>query len=143
MQFDDFYRTIGDFGPYQQMKYFLICLTYMLPPIMVYSWSFTAATPSFSCQISGDLSTDMQSFRPSIPTEDQCRNYQSQISVKECQRCFQVFNTTEPNQGRMVPCRRYEFNRTYYQSTLVEEVKIYSLSRSLQNNLFGFSYFSG
>lgn len=138
MQFDDFYQTIGVFGRYQQMKYFLICLTYMLPPIMVYSWSFTAATPSFSCQRSGDLSTDMQSFQPTV---EQCGNYQSQISVKECQRCFQVFNTTQPNQGRMVPCRRYEFNRTYYQSTLVEEVIILSLAPV--ETIFALSHFSG
>lgn len=138
MQFDDFYQTIGVFGRYQQIKYFLICLTYMLPPIMVYSWSFTAATPSFSCQRSGDLSTDMQSFQPTV---EQCGNYQSQISVKECQRCFQVFNTTQPNQGRMVPCRRYEFNRTYYQSTLVEEVIILSLAPV--ETIFALSHFSG
>lgn len=119
MQFDDFYRTIGDFGRYQQAKYFLICLTYMLPPIMVYSWSFTAATPSFSCRLSEDITPEVQtSSRLSIPTEDQCRQYQTQISVKECRRCFQIFNTTE----RMIPCSQFEFDRKYYQSTLVEEV---------------------
>ena len=118
MQFDDFYQTIGVFGRYQRTKYFILCLTYMLPPIMVYSWSFTAATPSFSCRLPGDLTTEAQTARLVMPTEDQCRQYQNRISVKECQRCFQMLNTT----GQMVPCSNFEFDREYYQSTLVEEV---------------------
>ena len=32
MKFDDFLHTINDFGRYQKLRYFCICLTYMLPP---------------------------------------------------------------------------------------------------------------
>jgi OCT family organic cation transporter-like MFS transporter 4/5 len=121
MQFDEFYKTLGVFGPYQKVKYFLICLTYMFPPIMVYTWSFTAATPSFRCltpstNISGFSITDNMLHRH-MPNESQCRLYQSKISIQECQRCFQVTDKSE----EMIPCNNFIFDRTYYQSTLVEE----------------------
>ncbi len=128
MQFDDFYKTIGVFGRYQKVKYFLICLTYMFPPIMVYSWSFTAATPTFHCRTSIDdmpeVSITNNIVQYYMPTESQCRQYQSRISVGECQRCFQMINKTDENNEQMKSCTKFSFDRTYYQSTLVEEVNI-------------------
>jgi uncharacterized membrane protein YqaE (UPF0057 family) len=124
MQFDDFYQTIGSFGPYQKTKYFLICLTYMFPPIMVYTWSFTAATPSFSCRLSAGGSNVSY-----VPSESQCRLYQKQISISECQRCFHVIDPSTDNDqhdGPLRGCTDFIFDRTYYQSTLVEEVNICS-----------------
>lgn len=127
MQFDDFYRTIGVFGRYQKTKYFLICLTYMLPPLMVYSWTFTAATPSFRCRTPVDglsgVSTTEDILRRYVPSERQCRTYQGHISIRECQKCFQRVNDDDED-GRIVACTSLEFNRTYYQSTLVEEVGV-------------------
>ncbi len=122
MQFDDFYKTIEVFGRYQKVKYLLICLTYMFPPIMVYSWSFTAATPTFHCRTTSVDDMPEISIINYIPTESQCRQYQSGISVSECQRCFQITNKTDENNGPMKPCTSFIFDRTYYQSTLVEEV---------------------
>jgi len=94
----------------------------MFPPIMVYSWSFTAATPSFRCQIPEDglpgMTITNDILKRYIPSESQCREYQSRISVSECQRCFQIID------GTMGACQNFIFNRTYYQSTLVEEVDI-------------------
>jgi hypothetical protein len=49
MKFDTFLATVGDWGKFQKVKYTLICLTYMLPPIMVYTYTFTAAIPKFRC----------------------------------------------------------------------------------------------
>jgi hypothetical protein len=129
MQFDDFYKTIGVFGRYQKVKYFLICLTYMFPPIMVYTWSFTAATPSFRCRTPFDdmpqVSTTTDILRRYIPSESQCRQYQSQISISECQRCFETTNTSGSNNeanGQMKACTSFIFDQTYYRSTLVQEV---------------------
>lgn len=113
MQFDEFYKTIGVFNRYQKEKYFLICLTYMFPPIMVYSWSFTAATPTFQCQL--ESSTAVKSY---LASESQCLKYQNHLSIAECQRCFRQTNQSDELQ----PCTSFIFDRTYYQSTLVEEV---------------------
>lgn len=128
MQFDEFYQTVGVFGRYQKVKYFLLCFTNMLPPVMVYAWTFMAATPSFRCRTPYDglLASNLTSelLNSYIPTADQCRESQKTISLKECQRCFQIVNTSNSNEGiaDLVPCRSYIFDRTYYQSTLVEDV---------------------
>lgn len=134
MQFDDFYKTIGVFGSYQKIKYFLICLTYMLPPIMVYTWSFSAATPKFRCRtpmdnIPGFVVTNdtLDRYKPS---ESQCRQYQSTISIDECQRCYQIANQSDSNNMNMKACTEFIFDRTYFDSTLVEEVCLVFYSRN-------------
>jgi hypothetical protein len=130
MQFDDFYKTVGSFGRYQKLKYLLICLTYLLLPILVYTWTFIAATPSFRCRTALDdtsevtISNDILNHY--IPSEAQCREYKSQISIRECQRCYQMTNKTKDYKQSDDPlkaCTTFIFDRTYYQSTLVEEVR--------------------
>ena len=127
MQFDEFYQTVGVFGRYQKVKYFLVCLTYMLPPILVYTWTFTAATPSFRCRTSMDDITDSL-VRYYVPSESQCRTYKSALSLQECQRCFQTTNRSlyeKEYSDILKPCTSFTFNRTYHQSTLVEEVRLF------------------
>jgi hypothetical protein len=47
VNFDDILAEINDFGKYQKIRYFLICLAGMLPPIVTYLHSFTAANPAY------------------------------------------------------------------------------------------------
>lgn len=131
MQFDCFYQTIGSFGRYQKLKYFLVCLTYMLPPIMVYTWTFTAATPVFSCgRPMDDFDGNLSRY---LPSESQCREYKKQISIVECQRCYRNRNRTRSydiiSNEPLEECENFIFDRTYYQSTLVEEVRFDNLQR--------------
>ena len=133
MEFDHFYETVGEFGRYQKVKYFLVCLTYMLPPILVYTWTFTAATPSFHCRtpvenISGVEVTDNLLLRY-IPSESQCRKYKNQISIRECQRCYESVNENDESEQPLKACTSFIFDRTYYQTTLVEEVRYYRKTR--------------
>lgn len=133
MQFDEFYETVGVFGSYQKVKYFLLCFINMLPPVMVYAWTFIAATPSFRCRTpyDDDLPSNItvQSLSSYIPSIAQCQESQRSISLKECQRCFQTVNNSynDGSMGQLVPCRSFIFDRTYYQSTLVEDVRTLSL----------------
>ncbi|CAF1400972.1 unnamed protein product [Adineta ricciae] len=95
----------------------------MLPPVMVYAWTFIAATPSFHCHTPlDDLSALNLPDRLSnqyIPTIEQCSQSQKGVSLRECQRCFQVVqNRTSYD---LIPCQKFVFDRTYYQSTLVED----------------------
>ena len=96
-------------GRFQKVKYFIICLSYMLPSIMVYTYSFTAAVPNFHCENKTQV------------TKEECSMYQKGISLKECQRCF-----IRSNQS-IEPCESYIFDKTYYQTTLTEEVKDFSI----------------
>jgi hypothetical protein len=125
MQFDDIYKTVGVFGRYQKTKYFLLCFTNLLPPVMVYAWSFLAATPSFHCKTPFDdlLAPNFTDKISSsyIPSADQCYASQKSISLKECQRCFQTVNNTSVISD-LTSCQSFVFDRTYYQSTMVEDV---------------------
>ncbi|CAF0825280.1 unnamed protein product [Adineta ricciae] len=97
----------------------------MLPPIMVYTYSFTAATPNFRCRNPSLQSIDKynQTFDSLFnedyrPTSEQCLLHQKSLSLKECQRCFlrsSLINST------LQTCDDYVFDRTYYKKTLIEE----------------------
>ncbi|CAF1079935.1 unnamed protein product [Rotaria sordida] len=95
---------------------------------MVYAWTFIAATPPFQCKLPFDDSPlnnlTNQLISSYIPSETQCRETQKSISLKECQRCFQVVNNSDYNIGsisELSPCRSFAFDRAYYQSTIVED----------------------
>lgn len=126
MKFDDFLSSIDDWGRFQKIKYLTICLTYMLPPIMVYTYSFTAATPNFRCENPSRPFDDYFNstlneiyFQAYRPTRDDCSNHQKGLSLKECQRCFiKTFNSSS-----LQNCPQYIYEKTHYHHTLTEEVK--------------------
>ncbi|CAF0770190.1 unnamed protein product [Adineta ricciae] len=127
MKFDTFLATVGDWGKFQKVKYTLICLTYMLPPIMVYTYSFTAATPDFRCVRPDNSSTDEYNkvdnefFKRNYePSEERCKNEKSHISISECQRCFYQ-NKDTTSSSKLNQCSQYVFSREHYTKTLVEE----------------------
>jgi OCT family organic cation transporter-like MFS transporter 4/5 len=133
MKFDIFLATVGDWGRFQKVKYTLICLTYMLPPIMVYTYTFTAATPKFRCIDPAAINTD--GYNPELnklfesnykPTKEQCDKTQRHLSLSECQRCY--IQTRNGNQSSLAnrtleKCDQYVYSREYYTKTLVEEVR--------------------
>jgi hypothetical protein len=130
MKYDEFLAIVGDWGNFQKVKYTLICLTYMLPPIMVYTYTFTAATPQFRCANPGLISNDSynkvsnQLFDVNYkPTKEQCHTQQKKLSEKECQRCYIRENANQSN-GQLEKCDRYVYEKIYYTKTLVEEVKM-------------------
>jgi hypothetical protein len=131
MKFDDFLVSIGDWGRYQRVKYFIICLSYMLPSMMVYTYSFTAATPSFRCQrvhMASDDRYDQLSNRlfdeEHRPTDEQCRRDAGGISLRECQRCLigVVAKANGSESTRLRPCSAFVYDRTFYRETLTEQV---------------------
>ena len=137
MKFDTFLATVGDWGRFQKIKYTLICLTYMLPPIMVYTYTFTAAIPDFHCRTPDVLATDSYTDAPDSsfasryePTEAQCKAEQKKLSLTECRRCYTTTNSASNRQadssteGPMLQkCEQFVFDKLYYERTLVEEVR--------------------
>ena len=92
--------------------------------VMVYTWSFAAATPGFRCKLSINDSDYHQAVSTLSnyyqPDETFCKA-NAKVSVKECQRCYmKVQSTNELSELR--PCEDYVYERTYHQYTLVEEV---------------------
>lgn len=128
MKFDTFLATVDDWGKFQKIKYTLICLTYMLPPIMVYTYTFTAATPKFRCINPDAINLDNynETFNKNFnlkyqPTKEQCDIEQKHLSLKECQRCnIQIING---NKSSLTKCDQYVYERVDYTKTLVEEVR--------------------
>ncbi|CAF2389953.1 unnamed protein product [Rotaria sp. Silwood2] len=133
MKFDTFLETVGDWGRFQKVKYTIICLTYMLPPIMVYSYTFTAATPNVRCQNPELMSNDSYdvSFNKLFgskykPTKDQCFNQKRGISLTECQRCYmqsvlEFHENSSQADKQLKSCNKYVFDKIHYDKTLVEE----------------------
>jgi len=130
MKFDTFLATVDDWGKFQKIKYTLICLTYMLPPIMVYTYTFTAAVPDFRCINPNAINTDEYSpilnakfSKEFQPTKEQCTAEYKHLSTKECQRCF-IRSKNSSQKSQLEKCHGYVFNKTYYTKTLVEEVRL-------------------
>ena len=132
MKFDAFLALINDWGPYQKVKFVFICLSYMVPPIMVYTWSFTAATPDFRCHYPS-LEQDVYNatlnklFNTAYePRADECAHYHNRLSLKECQRCYQRTSELRNNStmSNLQKCNGYIFDRSVYRTTLVEEVRL-------------------
>ncbi|CAF1208581.1 unnamed protein product [Adineta ricciae] len=129
MKFDAFLATVGDWGKFQKVKYTLICLTYMLPPIMVYTYTFTAATPNFRCQNPDLLETDSYNNDSNHnynmryrPTEAQCNKEQGHVSIRECQRCYRQSSAHgQDGLNKLESCNKYIYEKLHYEKTLVEE----------------------
>ena len=126
MKFDTFLATINDWGRFQQVKYTLICLTYMLPSMMVFTYTFSAGKPDFRCAIPTEIDTDQYSASSNQifdsmykPTREQCRLEHKNLELSECQRCY--VRSADANQS-LEKCHGYVYDRRYYKTTLVEEV---------------------
>lgn len=126
MKFDTFLGKVNDWGQFQKQKYTLICLTYMLPSMMVYTYTFTAAKPDFFC--SHEVEKNGVKLNSTfIPFESQCKAEKSLISLKECQRCYKRSNDSSE---RLMKCENFVFDKTDFESTLVEEVIFIDFSSS-------------
>lgn len=128
MKFDDFLRSIGDWGIYQKKKYFILCLSYMLPSIMVYQYSFTAAKPKFRCE--NPLVSTKDNYeeplnnmfhRSFLPSAQECQSYMSKLSLQECQQCYRT-EFLNDSSLKLVQCENFVFDRSIYQETLTEQV---------------------
>lgn len=129
MKYDTFLSTVNGWGHYQHVKFVFICLTYMVPPIMVYTWSFSAATPNFRCYNPLEIQDGYNDVSNELfnkfyqPTKDECTYHQKLISVNECQRCYRKSKPTNDSViGPLQTCDDYVFDRSVYKKTLVEEV---------------------
>ena len=132
MKFDTFLSTINGWGKYQKEKFIFVCVSYMIPPIMVYTWTFTAATPDFRCHHPLELldtynDTSNELFNELYrPTTNECRHHKKFLSLKECQRCYRKIQSSNNTAiSKLQQCDKYVFDHRIYISTLVQEVQLF------------------
>ncbi|CAF3944130.1 unnamed protein product, partial [Adineta steineri] len=113
--------------------------------VVVYTWSFAAATPSFRCKLhENDNIYSMNTsnnFQWSQPDEVYCKT-NMKISVKECQRCY----IKTKLDTKIKPCENFIFDQIYYDYTLVEEWSMVcdrTVFRSAVQNVFFLGYMIG
>ena len=122
VNFDDILFEVNDFGKYQKIRYLLICLAALLPPIVTYLHSFTAARPEYRCQNPYDVDdvfTNNKTFE--------------NMTLGKCD--YMEGNTTKS-------CNKWVFDKTYYETTLTEQVNflIFELNKKNIYQLFYFKW---
>jgi hypothetical protein len=106
VKFDNILSEINGFGRYQKFRYALICLSGLLPPLVVYLHSFIAANPAHRCT-NENISNDFYNTSVFNYTDEQ-------MVLEKCSITY--YNSTK------LKCDKWVFDKKYYQSTLTEEV---------------------
>jgi OCT family organic cation transporter-like MFS transporter 4/5 len=99
-KFDEILSEINDFGRYQRVRYLLICLAGILPPITTYINSFVVPFPQFKCNNIALSDDDDATTNSSFRTDATC-SYTSN--------------------GTTHKCTSWQYDHTFYESTLTEE----------------------
>ena len=112
VKFDNILSEINGFGRYQKFRYALICLSGLLPPLVVYLHSFIAANPNHRCT-NENIANDF--YDTSV-----LNNTDEQMVLEKCTVTY--YNSTNQT------CNKWVFDKTYYQTTLTEEVLEYNIN---------------
>ena len=111
VKFDDVLNDINGFGFYQKLRLAFVCVASILVPIVTYIHSFTAANPKHRCSppnlLYDSYFANTSDFTGSTNiTLHQCSYIENNIEYKNCSK--------------------WVFDKTYYESTLTEEVSLLS-----------------
>lgn len=109
VSFEHLLQEIDDFGIYQKVRYLLICLAALLPPIVTYTHSFIAPKLSAAHRCRHPYLGANDSFTTSYFFNDSSTNL---TSLGKC-------DYTVGDQK--IKCDSWVFNHTYYQKTLTEQ----------------------
>ncbi|CAM4769607.1 unnamed protein product [Rotaria magnacalcarata] len=100
-----------------------MCLTFLLPHVMISTQLWTPATPSFRCKLHENDSVYHNyipiHYNRTQPDPAYCKAMMN-ISVRECQECY-TKTISKTGIEHIQPCKYYVFDRTYMKYTLVEE----------------------
>jgi hypothetical protein len=107
VKYDDVLNDINGFGFYQKLRLAFVCVAGILVPIVTYIHSFTAANPKHRC-------SHPQFLNDSYSTNTIDFTLNSNITLRQCSY---IENDIEYKN-----CSKWVFDKTYYESTLTEEV---------------------
>ena len=111
VKFDTILNEINGFGKYQKFSYALICLSGLLPPLVVYLHNFIAPNLKHRCTHANIINDSFNS---------EFLNYtQEQILLEKC--TITDFSNDTKVESK---CDKWVFDKTYYQTTLTEEVSV-------------------
>jgi hypothetical protein len=106
VSYEHMLHEINDFGIYQKVRYAMICLAALLPPIVTYMQSFIAPRHPYRCA-HPDFSNDSFATRYNF-------NESQVTSLEKC--------SIKYDNGSVLACDKWVFDTRYYQKTLTEEV---------------------
>ncbi|XP_059172875.1 organic cation transporter protein-like [Physella acuta] len=135
MHFDDLMKLLGEFGLYQRVRFFLICLFSIVSAWHAFNMVFIGATPSFHCDVSSyNLSgTPLENLslpeRNSLllPPKSSCRQFDvlsllngslAEFTGHDASPVALYSNTSR----RQIECQHgYQYSKEEYSSTLTSE----------------------
>lgn len=123
LDFDSVLADVGDFGPYQYVMYFLICIPASVPSAWnAFNQVFVAAVPDHWCrvpEVNGSSVDERKNYSIPLDGDDrfsQCYQYDLNYSASA--------GYDDDRYSHIVPCKHgWEFDRTTYDSTIVTEVR--------------------
>ena len=106
INFEYLLNEINDFGLYQKVRYLMICLAALLPPMVTYMHSFIAPK----------LSKEHRCKNPFVNNDTFSTFHNlSDFGLTSLNKCsYTTLNSTNE-------CEEWVFDRTYFQETLTEE----------------------
>jgi len=120
---EDIIENINGFGKYQKIRFILICLSGLLPPIASYMHQFIAASPKYSCfnrNVTFDSNLDYYykaEFRYKCTETNE-----TDLDLFENLTQSSSSSLLNPNKN----CTAWNFDKRFYQMTLTEEVSFCS-----------------
>lgn len=135
MEFDDILPHIGDFGRYQKMVYYFLCIPASLPAVFLsFNQVFLSASPDHWCHLPELESTNLtveERRQLSVPREQRdgalvfsrCSQYAANWSqvLSDVDEWPPQTNASWPT----VPCQYgWEYDKTYYDRTLVTDLNL-------------------
>lgn len=127
--FDDLLAQVGDWGLYQCVMYFLICLPASIPSAWsAFNQGFVAAVPEHWCKVPELESTNLtivERINLTAPlTSDNKFSRCYQYNVTYSDYYISSFDEQYPPNVSTVRCQNgYEYDRDTYDSTIVTEVQ--------------------
>ncbi|RUS86172.1 hypothetical protein EGW08_006066 [Elysia chlorotica] len=122
MKFDDLITELGEFGPYQQRLYFIVCLVGITAALQTLAGVFIQATPNHRCALpnlpndtyasQGSWHDDLVNM--SIPWDDDDEMY-SQCNIKRHPSAWD--NDT-------ISCDKWVYSKDPFKSTFVSDVDL-------------------
>lgn len=131
MKYDDLVSELGEFGLYQKILYFVVCLVAIPNAMQTLNGVFIQATPEHRCALPNFPNDTYASQGPwhdelvnvSIPWDDKEGTYDS------CN--LNTFLGTPANETRTSPCDKWVYSKDPFESTFVSEANLVCEKKSL------------